>query len=732
VAICFCVTRKSSAWKNPTSIESAKPNFVFFIADDISVDDIGCYGSKFVQTPNLNRIAEQGLVFDNAYLTISSCSPCRCSIITGRYPHNTGAAELHTTLPKDQFMFPHALRDAGYYTLLSGKNHMGKAVDQAFAVIDKGGRPSGSRNWIKLLQDRPKEKPFFFWLASNDAHRGWAINKNAPVYDPEKIDVPPFLFDGPKTRQDLSKYFHEVSRTDHYAGEIIKELERQGIADNTYFVYCADNGRPFPRCKTRLYDSGIKTPLIVWAPHRIKPGRSDSIVSAIDLAATFLELAGIEKDNRVQGVSFRPIFQNPQAKIRDVAFAEHNWHVFQSHERMVRFGDWLYINNSYPQRQSRCMESIDHFPAGKELDEAFRAGKLNENQKDCFLKPRPVEELYHVGKDPHQLKNLAADQKSAQPLNWARQLLASWVKETGDTVPTNPTPDRQRKPGGANRAKEMPGQAANAARINKPGPILIATQQQEKKQEDKLSPSKNPDADFKPDQSKLPVKPPNNAVYLFDGDDQHYFVSMAGEKINWPIEDGALVSTQKRGNINHLCSKIHFRDADIHVEFMLPEKGAGNSGIYIHGNYELQILNSHGKEKISQQDMGSLYGFAPAAVNAARPPGQWQVYDIRYRAPRRDAAGKIIKQGTVTAWLNGKKVQDGTTFGEPKSTFHPFRHGNTEYLNKIYARQKQTSVGPVFLQDHNHKVRFRNIWIKALDDKAVLYEPRDKKEKAKQ
>lgn len=259
----------------------------------------------------------------------------------------------------------------------------------------------------------------------------------------------------------------------------------------------------------------------------------------------------------------------------------------------------------------------------------------------------------------------------------------------------------------------------------------ISAMQDQAKQKTKAK-QKNPDADFKPDQTKLPVKPPNNSVYLFSGDDEkHYFVSMAGEKINWPIKDGALVSTQKRGNTNHLCSKIHFRDADIHVEFMLPEKGAGNSGIYIHGNYELQILNSHGKEKISQQDMGSLYGFAPAKVNAARPPGEWQVYDIRYRAPRRDENGKIIKKGTVTAWLNGKKVQNGTTFGEPKSVFHPFRHGNTEYLNKIYAKQKKTSVGPLFLQDHNHKVRFRNIWIKALDDKAVLYEPRDKKKTPK-
>ncbi len=233
--------------------------------------------------------------------------------------------------------------------------------------------------------------------------------------------------------------------------------------------------------------------------------------------------------------------------------------------------------------------------------------------------------------------------------------------------------------------------------------------------------------DFQPDQSKLPTPPPKGAIVLFDGKNPK-FVSMAGKKINWPIKDGALVSTQKRGNVNHLCSQLHFRDADIHVEFMLPEKGKGNSGIYIHGNYELQILKSHDVEKVTQQHMGSLYGFAKPLVNAALPPGKWQVYDIRYRAPRRNENGKIVEKGSVTAWLNGKKVQSNTRFGEPKSVYHPFRHGNTKYLDKICQQQKKTSTGPVFLQDHNSPVRFRNVWIKPLDDKAMMYDSESAKE----
>ncbi|VTT99786.1 Uncharacterized protein OS=Chthonomonas calidirosea (strain DSM 23976 / ICMP 18418 / T49) GN=CCALI_02306 PE=4 SV=1: DUF1080 [Gemmataceae bacterium] len=229
--------------------------------------------------------------------------------------------------------------------------------------------------------------------------------------------------------------------------------------------------------------------------------------------------------------------------------------------------------------------------------------------------------------------------------------------------------------------------------------------------------------DFKPDQGTLPVPPPKGAHVLLDDKGNHAFLSMAGEKIDWPVEDGALVSTSNKKNQNHIVSKLHFRDADIHVEFLLPEKGTGNSGVYLHGNYEVQVLNSVGKEKPTQEDAGALYGFAAPLVNACRKPGEWQVLDIRYRAPRRDGAGTITENGTVTVWFNGQKVQDGTAFGEPKSSFHPFRYGTTPYLEKIRDQQKKTATGPVFLQDHGNPVKFRNVWVVPADDRAFVYDP---------
>ena len=244
--------------------------------------------------------------------------------------------------------------------------------------------------------------------------------------------------------------------------------------------------------------------------------------------------------------------------------------------------------------------------------------------------------------------------------------------------------------------------------------------------ETSLATKKNDD-EFLPNQNRLPTPPPKDAVVLFNGTDTVRFVSMTGEKIDWPIKNQTLVSSKGKRRTNHIVSTFHFRDADIHAEFMLPKQGPGNSGLYIHGNYEMQIFNSAGKKKVGANDIGALYGFAPPLVNAARPPETWQVYDIRYRAPLRDSDRQITKSGSITAWLNGQLVQKGTLFTEPRSSYHPFRHGVTEFLRKIDAQKQKTMIGPLFIQDHDNPVRFRNIWVRPLDRHYLTY-PSQKKQ----
>ncbi|WP_442510684.1 sulfatase family protein [Novipirellula sp. SH528] len=455
-----------------------RPNVVLLLADDISQEDIGCYGHSTIQTPHIDALAASGLRFDNAYLTTSSCSPSRCSIITGRYPHNTGAPELHTELPAGSVLFPKLLKDAGYYTVLSGKHHMGSNADVGFSKISKGKGPGKEEDWVQILEKRPQDKPFFCWYASTDAHRDWTINDDAPKYDPADIVVPPYLVDSEKTREDLASYYHEVSRFDHYVGQVVAELKRQEVLDNTLVIVMADNGRPFPRCKTRLYDSGIKTPFVVHYPQGTKQGVTESFISSIDIAATVLELAGVEKDERIQGVSFAAILKDAKTSVREVVFAEHNWHVYRNHERLVRFGDWLYIRNNFPDQPNLCVEAYTG-GAGVDLWAAHKANDLTEPQQNVFLNPCPAEELYHVGKDFHQLKNLASNPETQQVLEKARGLLTQWTEQTGDTVPENPTPDRDAAPGSPKKDRkafkhgEMPGESSGATNINHPGPIQL-------------------------------------------------------------------------------------------------------------------------------------------------------------------------------------------------------------------------------------------------------------------
>lgn len=464
------------ARKKPASGDD-RPNFVFVLTDDISPDDLGIYGNEAIRTPNLDRLAERGLVFDKAYVTTSSCSPSRCSIITGRYPHNTGAPELHMPLPPGQVTFVQKLREAGYHTVLSGKNHMTRGAEAAARLgFDRvtDSKPSGSENWIEHLRKRPRDRPFFLWFASHDAHHAWQINDKAPVYEPDEVEVPPFLVDGPRTRGELAQYYHEVSRTDHYVGEILKELEAQGIADNTWFLYTSDNGRPFPRSKTYLYDSGIKTPLIVVGPGVESGQRTASLASTIDLAPTFLELSGLPVPETVQGVSLVPVLRDPAATVRDFAFAERNWHVYRAHERAVRSGRWLYIRNAWPEKPNLSGESTDGdrmFPAASELWERARAGKLTPAQALLTQVPQPSEMLFDVEADPHQLVDLAGYPENEGRLERLRGLLDRWTEETGDSVPENPTPTR---PLGVKKTPprgDVPGEKRRAAEIRASGPV---------------------------------------------------------------------------------------------------------------------------------------------------------------------------------------------------------------------------------------------------------------------
>lgn len=456
------------------------PNFIVFIADDVSWNDFACTGNSYVQTPNIDKLAANGMRFTNVYLTASSCSPSRNSIITGRYPHNTGAAELHTEPPINMESFPEILRKNNYFSVQAGKFHMGEYAKRGFDISyvrrEENG-DGGEEMWVKSIKERPKDKPFFMWFAAYDAHRDWGPNKFTGAHNPDEITSPFYLANGKGTRTDLAMYYDEINRFDYYIGEVIKELEDQKVLENTMIIVMADNGRPFPHSKTRVNDRGMKTPFIIHWPDKVKNQGAvcNSLVSVIDIAPTVMKLSGIKAPEQFQGSSFDKLLTKPEAEFRNYVFAEHNWHDYEAHERMVRNKDYMYILNSRPLAPQMGPADAVGSPSFEELVMLKDSGSLSTIQSDIFVVPRPNEELFDCNNDPLQLLNVSSVPEYVEELDNLRNILKEWMQETGDNIPTNLTKDwYQREPGYKRTDNyeirgEMPGNKLNATQNNNKG-----------------------------------------------------------------------------------------------------------------------------------------------------------------------------------------------------------------------------------------------------------------------
>ena len=443
-----------------------RPNLVIIIADDMAWDDSGAYGHPYLKTPNIDRLAKEGMRFDRAFLTISSCSPSRASIITGKYPHNTDAEELHWPLPKEQVTFVEKLKAAGYWTASAGKWHLGPDMKDRFDMVKEadisgfqlptgdaakegkfiqkgmGDQKSGCTDWVPTLKARPKEKPFFLWLAAIDPHRGYDENIIDTPTTPEQIIVPPYFPNNDTVKKDLALYYDEIIRLDKYVGKVMDELEEQGATENTLVLFMSDNGRPFPRDKTTLFDSGIRTPWILRWPKKIPAGSTNPhIVSSIDIAPTFIELAKAQAPCSLEGKSFIPLLSPNPTAIRNYAFAEKNWHDVEDHSRMARSKRYKYIRNFYEDLPLTPPADALRSPTYRNMQALRDEGKLNSAQMVCFQKPRAKEELYDLNTDPFELKNLASDPNYKKVLAEHRKALKEWQNQSGDFIPKVRTPD---------------------------------------------------------------------------------------------------------------------------------------------------------------------------------------------------------------------------------------------------------------------------------------------------
>lgn len=449
---------------NPRDQSQQQPNLILIIADDMAWDDCGACGHPNIQTPNLDKMADDGMMFHKAFLTTSSCSPSRASIITGTYPHQTDAEQLHWELPSEKITFVEKLKEAGYWTGQAGKWHLGDHMKDRFHLLAEestgelresyGDLPesdnSGAHLWVPLLEHRPDDQPFFLWLAAVDPHRGY---QEGIIENPHTIDdviLPPYVPDTEQVRKDYALYYDEISRMDQYIGDVVETLEEQGVSDNTLILFISDNGRPFPRDKTTLYDSGIRTPWIVKWPERVEPGsHTEALVSSVDIGATFLALAGAETLEDSPGVDFSPLLTNPDAEVRDRIFGQAHWHDHENFVRAIRDDQFKYIKNFFNDLPRTPPADALNGGTFAEIRQLYRNGQLGEDQTEFYFEPRPEEELYDLENDPLELNNLAENPDYKAELNRLRSELKEFMETYDDGIPRLRTPDEFHRVSGA-------------------------------------------------------------------------------------------------------------------------------------------------------------------------------------------------------------------------------------------------------------------------------------------
>lgn len=414
-----------------SAAQDDRPNIVWIVVEDMSCH-FGYQGETTIRTPNVDRLAREGVVFDSAYITCPVCSPSRSAMITGMYQTTIGAhnhrsfrGDIGYELPAPVRTLPDYFKEAGYYVCngstakASGRGKTDYNFDYPEDLYD-GTDPSG----------RAPGQPFFMQFQLQGGKKRNAV-VDQPV-SPDAVHLPPYYPDDPVMREDWAQYLNSVLFVDREVGEIMARLEADGQAENTVVIFMTDHGISHARGKQFLYEEGTRIPFIVWAPGRLPGGtvRRD-LVAHIDMAATSMRFAGIPIPAHMES---RPLF-GPDARARDyVISARDRCDETVERLRSVRKGRYTYIRNFLPQRPHLQPNA---YKDGKDivirLRELHAEGKLAGHPAErLFVTPRPEEELYDRQTDPWEMDNLAGDPAHANTLAEMRGILDAWIRETND------------------------------------------------------------------------------------------------------------------------------------------------------------------------------------------------------------------------------------------------------------------------------------------------------------
>jgi arylsulfatase A-like enzyme len=430
-----------------TEKQAARPNILLILSDDHSTPHLGAYGDRAARTPNLDRFASEGMLFDKHFCVAPQCVPSRAGFVTGRSAVAARITRFSSPLPADVPALPDLLRDHGYYTgicrrsfHLDGPGKVGGVTQQVFNehpelrtfrnrvdYLDFNSPREKTVSIVNGFLDKvPARKPFFLWVSFNEPHHPW--NRPAPdsPTDPQKIAVPRYLPDIPEVRRDLARYYDEVAAMDEEFGWVMDILEKRDLAKNTLIVFLGDNGYAFPHGKGSLYDPGLNTPLIVRWPGKVKSGgRSHQLISGEDITPTLLAAAGVPTAKGMSGLSFLNYLLGEKFEGRRYIFAErgpHGQSTFREttssngfdQSRCVRSKAFKLIYNCTPHQVYRPVDSgSDRY--WKAMTGLNKEGKLGaEYVRAYFTTPRPVFELYDLEHDPAELNNLAGKPEYAK------------------------------------------------------------------------------------------------------------------------------------------------------------------------------------------------------------------------------------------------------------------------------------------------------------------------------